>query len=375
MSSPYDINGKSTYMAIVSVKDIPAAIEDWRTINVRDPKLTSGVAKKIRDSLVDEPEAFFFKNRGMTLMTAHVEFDNKTNLLAIELSDKALHGLLDGGHTFKVIQEHLDSLTDEEKSQVAAFAKIEVIEGLTELDEVVDIVEARNTSTQVREQSLEELRGHYDAIKHILSGKVYADSIAYKEYELADDGSKKNIDIKEILSYLVCFDVASFDGNKHPILAYSGKGAVVEHIKEHQKEIERYIPLLPKILELRDHIYATLPDAYNSTGGKFGRLTDVGERKKVEKLPFSEEMSKHKIPSAFIYPLLAAFRALLDCKGDKCSWVTDPVKFYDSIKVELAERIVDEAIQFRNPTKMGKNKGTWGRCYDLVRLSVLERNV
>ena len=137
----------------------------------------------------------------------------------------------------------------------------------------------------------------------------------------------------------------------------------------------KYIPLLPKILELRDHIYATLPEAHNGNGGKFGKLTDVGERKKPETLTFSGESTKYKIPSGFIYPILAAFRATVACENGKCSWKVDPIKFYDSIKGELAERVVEQAIEFRNPNKMGKDKATWGRCYDLVRLSVLERNL
>ncbi len=373
--SPYDSTNRSTYMAVVNVRDVPNEIGDWRSINVRDPKLTGGVAKKIRESLTDAPDSFFFKNRGMTLMVEQTEFDNQSNILAVELSNKELHGLLDGGHTFKVIREYADSFAEEDSGKITACVKIEILAGISELEDVVGIVEARNTSTQVREQSLEELRGNYNQIKEVLQHETYAESIAYKEYELAEDGSKKDIDIKDILSYLVCFDTDSFDGNKHPIIAYSGKGVVVQHVKDHQALISKYIPLLPKILALHDHIYATLPDAYNnSTGGKFGKLVGVGERK-PEKLPFSQEVSKHQIPSAFIYPLLAAFRALLKSDQGKCSWVIDPIKFYDSIKVELAERIVDQAMTVRNPNKMGKDKATWGRCYDLVRLSVLERNL
>lgn len=375
VGSPYEEQGETTYTAVVNVKDIPEQIDEWRAINVRDPKLTGGVAGKIRESLTDEPENFFFKNRGMTLTVSKANFDNQTNSLSIELADPKIHGLLDGGHTFKVIREYLDSLEEGEKTQINAFAKIEIIEGIANIEEVVSIVEARNTSTQVRAQSLEELKGNYDQIKQVLQGKPYADSIAYKEYELSDEGLKKDLDIRDLLSYLICFDVESYSGSKHPIIAYSSKGAVIAHFKADPGRMLKYIPLLPKILELRDHIYATLPDAHNGNGGKFGKLTDVGERKKQEKLVFSGESTKYKIPSGFIYPILAAFRATVRCEDGKCSWRDDPIEFYDSIRVELAERIVEQAIEFRNPNKMGKDKATWGRCYDLVKLSVLERSV
>ena len=375
MASPYEDKGQTTYTVVVNVKDIPGKLDDWRSINVRDPKLTGGVAGKIRESLTDEPESFFFKNRGITLMVGKTNFDNQTNLLSIEFSDLRLHGLLDGGHTFKVIQEYVESLQQAEKAGINAFARIEIIEGIEDIEDVVNIVEARNTSTQVRAQSLEELRGNYDQIKKVLEGKPYADSIAYKEYELSDEGLKKDLDVRDLLSYLVCFDAENYQGNKHPIIAYSSKGAVIEHFKDNPEHMAKYIPLLPKILELRDHIYATLPEAHNENGGKFGKLTDVGERKKPEILVFSGESTKYKIPSGFIYPVLAAFRAAVNYQGGKCSWKIDPIKFYDSIKGELAERVVEQAIEFRNPNKMGKDRATWKLCHDLVRLSVLERSL
>ena len=150
---------------------------------------------------------------------------------------------------------------------------------------------------------------------------------------------------------------------------------MVDHFKNHSELLEKYIQVLPKILELRDHIYASLPQAYNSTGGKFGGLKDVNERKKEEVLVFSGEKSKYKIPSAFIYPALAAFRSLLSVNESGVSWKDNPIKFYDSTKVELSQRIVEQATGIQNPTKMGKDKATWGRCYDLIKLEVLERSL
>lgn len=61
---------------------------------------------------------------------------------------------------------------------------------------------ARNTSTQVKEQSLANLSQHFDAIKDILKNEPYANRIAYKETEFSEDGSRKDIDIKEIYHIL-----------------------------------------------------------------------------------------------------------------------------------------------------------------------------
>ena len=89
------------------------------------------------------------------------------------------------------------------------------------------------------------------------------------EYELADEGVQKDIDIKDILSYLICFEVESFSKESHPIKAYSSKSSLVPYFASNGDRIKKYIPLLPQILELRDLIYRELPITYNETGGKF----------------------------------------------------------------------------------------------------------
>jgi hypothetical protein len=43
--------------------------------------------------------------------------------------------------------------------------------------------------------------------------------------------------------------------------------------------------------------------------------------------------------------------------------------------VELANRVGEQALEFRNPNKLGKDKATWRACYDSVELAVLRKNV
>jgi hypothetical protein len=372
IASPYDEDGRSVYVAVVNLKDIPSDFDQWRSLNPRDPNPNSGVAKKITQTLRDAPSLFFFRNRGITLMVDHVALDQKGSAISIELVNRELNGLLDGGHTYKVIRNFVENLTEEELRDLNAYVRIELLEGFRVLDDAVSIVESRNTSIQVKEQSLEELRQQYDDIKTVLEGCSYAKRIAYKEVELADDGSQKDIDIKDILSYLMCFDVEEFDGKKHPIAAYSSKGAVIRHFKDNHDRLKKYIPLLPVILELHDRIYSDMPEAYKQTGGKFGNLTGVILKGGTD-LPFIGEDSDYRIPSGFIYPILASFRNLVRCDASKCSWKTDPLKYFEEIKTDLISRLGEQAREFRNPTKLGKDNATWGRCYDFVELETLRR--
>ena len=379
--SPYEENGSKTYIAVVNIKDIPSAFEDWRQINVRDAKTQSGVSKSIRKTLTDDPGSFFFKNRGMTLIVEKTEFDNQKNIVELELNDPRKNGLLDGGHTYSVIREYLSDLSDNEIHDFNAFVKIEIIEGISDDELITNIVEARNTSTQVKEQSLEELRKSYEAFHAILDDKSYGKRIAYKEYELGEDGNPKDIDIKEILSYLVCFDIDSFDGNKHPIKAYSTKASVIDHFKTNKQNMEKFIPLIPQILELSDNIYLKLPNAYNKgTEGKFGGLKGVifiqnKPRMEKEHLLFINKESDYRIPNGFIYPILAAFRNLVKIKDGKCEWKIDPVEFFETLKEELATIVGKQALEFKNPNKLGKDEATWKMCYQAVELATFRRNL
>ena len=379
INTPFEQEGRKIYLAVLRAKDLPKDFEEWRDINPRDPKTSSGVAKKIAESLQDQPEWFLFRNRGLTLLSERVSFDNSTNMLSVEFADKSMHGLLDGGHTYAVIREAVESLADDGDKSTSldkAYVKLEILEGITSKEETTEIVGARNTSTQVKDQSLANLLQHFDAIKEILKNEPYAQRIAYKETELNEDGSRKDIDIKEILSYLICFDREGFGDDTHPIIAYSGKSAVLKYAESNRERLQKYLPLLPEILILRDEIYEQMPAAWNDEGGKFGRLEGVDRKKRRSvELPFKNTKTEYAIPSSFLYPILASLRALIDIQDGRCSWKASPVSFFNKHKGELVGRLIEQALVFRNPNKLGKEKTVWRSCYDYVVMSVLKSHL
>lgn len=382
IESPFDDSVARSYIAVAKIVDLPAEVEEWRKINPRDPKLTSGVSRKIEKSLENNPDQFFFRNRGITLLVDKASFDNKSGEIVLELVDATRHGLLDGGHTYRVLQNYIHSASPEELQDIGACVRIEVIEGIDNLDDAVEIVLARNTSAQVKTESLEELNQHFEEIKQVLKDKPFANRIAYKEYEIDEStGEAKDVDIKEILSYLVCFDTEHFNNERHPIMSYSQKSQVIEHFKEYRARILKYIPLLPQILELRDTIYQQMPDAYNdATSGKFGALTGVLQlanrpRMSKEELIFIAGEANYRIPNAFIYPALASFRNLVKVDGMKASWKEDPIKMFSTLAKELSKTVGEQAKEMRNPTKLGKDQATWKLCNNIVRIAVLERGL
>lgn len=382
--TPYDESGKQKYYAIVDVKDIPLELDEWRELNVRDPKEEIRVPKEIKSSLQNDPTAFYFKNRGILLVADKVTFDNKTNVVTLEFTDKHMNGIADGGHSYRVIKNFVEPLSAEERAQIGAFVSVELLEGFKTREDIVPVIEARNKSTPVQEQSIQELLGSYEKIKQVLKDKSYADRIFYKQYEESIGDVQKDIDVKEILSYLYCFDVESFSNESHPIKAYSSSAAVVRHFadKANKERLEKYIPLLPQILELRDTIYAHMPALYNNgkggdDKGKFGKLkgVDLITRGPKEELVFTGEASNYRIPQGFIFPILASLRNLVKCDGKKCSWKTDPMTFLGETEKQLVALVGAQALEIKNPNALGKNSGTWTLCYQYVENTVLKRNI
>ena len=143
--------GYKNYLAVIDVRHLPD-LEDWRDINVRDAKLRGRVPAAIRRSFAEKPEEFFFMNRGMVIAAERVEFSESGPQKKIDLvmRDPEIHGLLDGGHTYRVVSEASKTMSRDEATR---YVRVEIITGF-DRESISDVVEARNTSNQVRDEFL-----------------------------------------------------------------------------------------------------------------------------------------------------------------------------------------------------------------------------
>src|SRR5262249_22306840 len=142
-----------------------------------------------------------------------VDFKDGEKSIDLVLIDPEIHGLLDGGHTYRVVRESAELLTEEDP---ARFVRVEIITGF-DRDTISDVVEARNTSNQVRDESLANLRQEFEPIKEVLKPHKYFDLIAWSEYEELESGKAKPIDVRDIISYLIAFDTGSFNSTSQPL--------------------------------------------------------------------------------------------------------------------------------------------------------------
>lgn len=359
--------------AVVEVSQLPD-LKDWRKINVRDPKLTGDVPRAIADSFTGDMDTFLFKNRGLTLSVKASEFDNGTGKLTVTLENPLIHGLLDGGHTNAVVLNERDNLSGKQ------YLRIELLEGFNE-DQVEGLVGARNTSNQVQDESLMNLRGKFNKLKTAFEGQPYAKKIAYQEFEVDDaTGEPKPVSVKEIIAILTAFNAARWSDTEHPINSYRSRAACLQYFQEKPEQYEKLYHIASDILKLYDKVVLTLPKHYNAIGGgtgqggRFGNLTGVSkpERKKP-KLDFTGDESDYSVPTGFVFPMLAAFRALLEPNGNGTyKWGMDPFKALDgALGQALAKTIGDFALEMKNPSKQGKSGPVWQSCYQVAEVAYL----
>lgn len=361
---------KQNSVALVNVKDLPD-LNNWRKVNVREVKKTGRVPRAIRDSLYEHPD-FHFMNRGLVINVDRIDFDQRNSILTITLTKPEYHGLLDGGHTYEIIMDERDSLEDDR------YVKIELLRGF-DTQEIIDIVGARNTSNQVQDKSLMNLEGKFGPIQELVKGTPYADRIAYKENE------DKDIDIREIISYLYPFHVTYHVGRAQPIHAYRSKAQCLNHFRDHRDDFAHIYPIAKDILELWDYIHLYFPHLYNEArgGGRFGGLTGVSvakhRDKPVEKvlLYFIERKSQYKITDAAKYPILAAFRAFVEIDKETGDYFwgkgIKPVEMLEGpLGQSLALKVGESLMDTRNSNKTGKSALLWESCYQAARIEYLE---
>ncbi|MGK2849022.1 MAG: AIPR family protein [Minisyncoccota bacterium] len=351
---PYlDMVGKRTYYLVANiqrVKEDLSELKNWREINPRHPNTKSDVAKSIVDTLENDPTSFVAKNVGLTVLIDEVAYDNKTQSAKIKLSDKELHGLLNGGNTYQIVTDFLE----ENDVPDATFIRIELLEGYTTREEVVELVEARNTSKQVEEVSLLNLQKKFDWIQLVLTNTEYGDRVAYTENDpKMYSGKKKDITITEIISYLLCFDVQN---ETNPVWVYSQKSKVLEYFakEENFQRLQKYAPILDRILKLRDLAMEAL---------QVKAIQDLDSVRKSRKkdgdeLPFIERSVPYKIPIAFIYPLLSPLRMYVKVDTE-ASFTASPEDALKKVSKVYAETLADWMHDAGTPTKLGKMKSFW----------------
>ncbi|MED4012905.1 AIPR family protein [Priestia aryabhattai] len=361
----------------INVQDLPGNI--WMETNLRERNFKTQVAQKIKKSLIESPnDNFHLLNRGILISAHYVEVIEKESekYVRIYLLHKGLHGSVDGGHTLEIIKKYKHQIINKKR------VTIEVMTGVEDYFE--ELADARNTYVKVEDKSKLELEKKFDFIKKAIAHKRYAKDIAYKDNE---EGS---IDVRDIVAILSMFNISRYPNKQgeqnYPTAAYSRKAMCINWYREDYEKgsnnpYKKMTGLITDILELLDRVQADLPNFYSTSvangKGQYGRIKGVtpGKGGRKFKRLFADEVAytEYSTPNGFIYPIVGAFRYLIEEVNGVYRWKADPFEIWKKIGPYLTLILIDAHRGVgNNPNSTGKFISLWGHLYDKVKIAYLD---
>lgn len=371
INNKVDSDYPQMYYAICDVKDIPNNIP--MQTNPRNQRMNSGVAKKIKNSLLNTTEPnFYLLNRGILISAEAVHYDNNSGKIKIFFDDFDVHGNVDGGHTYKAILEKRDNLDYGEQ-----FVKLEILTGVEDIFQ--SLAAARNTSTQVQDESIAELENRFDMIKDAIVNEPFKNYVFFKENADGD------IDVAEIVSILTMFNLEKYpDMSSFPIIAYSGKKKCIDYyIDAHKANGEtvsnpyfKMKDIMVDIFKLYDMLEINIGKYYKqkNSSGRYGSVKGIAipkEGKHFYSKFYKQEMD-YQSPTGFLYPILGAFRSLVDDDGSKYFWKKDPFDIMKKIGPDLVATTIERSRTLSNNAQsVGKDTGNWKTLYMTIALEIM----
>ena len=361
-------SGHTKYVCYIQASSIPVELADWMKTNPRDQKMTTDVAKTIQKSL-NENSDFHELNRGVVLSAESVEYDNKFERVTMELVNGDIHGNIDGGHTLKAIF----SAQEEENLPDDRYVFMEIFVGLST---PVELAAARNTSVQVDLKSREELNKSFEILKEAMSGLVFEKRIAYKMNQHYGEDFKP-IDVREIITILNMFNQNLYPvmseggtaGESQPVQSYTGKEYSLKRFLDQGKDtreqgIQKMGKIIPDIFTLWDKVEVELPMKAGQTRHRYGaKKYSKYTGEVIGTTMLSETDIRHLVPKGIMYPIVGAFRALIqvDAVTGEYSWKRDPFKAWETMGPKLVGIVLDEKED--NPEYLGKSRNLWSNLF------------
>jgi len=357
------------YWLTVCARDFPRGIST--KANTRDPVgLNRPIYKDVRESLKGKtsvPGTFDLLNKGITILAVDVRMSEKSKGFVELVVDDEAGGIVDGGHTAKLIWDAQEADQIPAEQFVDVYVRTNISGGL-----ITDIARGLNTSIQVQAKSIYNHGGVFDWLKEAIASEPYADQFSWRESDSAE------YDVRDLVGVLECFNVFDFpnDSGKHPVTAYEKWSVVLDRFEQDfqthkddltQSKYFRLKPLLLGALALYDYIRREFRDIHNDNGGSAGALNIVEDTKRgAFQFPFAGlTESKYRLTKGAAFPILASFRNFveIDPKTQVVGWrggFESVLSAWHDAAPELVSQTVASTKEYgRNPDQLGKNRKHW----------------
>jgi hypothetical protein len=350
-----------------------AAKLDRGNANVRPPSERKKPFRDMIETVEKDPSRFHIKNRGIIYRCEKFEFDNSTRILrvtnplpddSLDEADELKFGIADGGHTFEVIQQTIKRSVDLEKLEgwKEPFVRVHFLAGdALATGEIEQVVEALNTSSQVQQYTIDEYQNKFDSLKAALTSKGFdTNLIAFRENE------EKDWEVREVVQRLGCFLKDRWKSTQ-PTQMYRSKGKALELFTSDASspEFERLYDVIVDVLTLPEYIQSEFSRA-ETKGRKFGALRAVKKLKKPFTRPGTPYATDHEMDLAASLPIAAAFRDLLELKGERYQWKADYKKVFKAASDELYKALAMKSRTAKSVNALGADTEYWTLASNIV---------
>jgi hypothetical protein len=350
---------------------------DRGNANVRPPSETKKPFRDMMITVEKDPGSFHLKNRGIIYLCEKFEYDNGRKAIRLTIpdikaeetddmeNDEPRFGITDGGHTYEVIRQTIGKANElaEQEGWTEPYVRVHFLAGTgIESGEIEQVVEALNTSSQVQQFSMDEYQNRFDELKKALRDTGFDISlIAFRENE------EKEWEIREIIQRMACFLKDRWK-TVQPTQMYRSKGKALDFFtnSESQEEFRRLYSVITDVITLPELIQSEFSRGEMIKGKRFGGLRAVKILKKPYTRPGTTYVTDHEMDTAASLPLAAAFRELLELKGDKYQWKLDPKAVLCRCAEELYKALVSRSRSARSINSLGADTEYWMHAVNII---------
>jgi hypothetical protein len=394
-----DPNNENTRIvhALVNVNDLPQDIP--LDPDPRRPKDTGAVPKRIINSLKTNNGRFHLLNRGITISVKHYDYDNKRNILSLQIPQDDRYGIIDGGHSYdaiiKTVKAERDILSKAAKHSQGnispddrvlsdQYVHIEILERIEE--HLADIAEARNFSVALKPWTLANYRDKFEWLLESL-GKEQAKAIIK-----VSENDEQPVGILDVIQVLGAINPILFAEEKPAQEAYKNSGKLLEYFTADDDKygFEKLAPISRDIMRLYDYVRFHFKKKYNAPDdetGKRGLFAARREAKEANEKRAARQKATYYwldpkgvpqigdsvIDKGFAIPLISGFRVLLEERDGKFYWLTDPITFFDEYGSKLVRTIMNASDNLGNdPHTVGRDSQVYRQLTSEVRRWYLE---
>jgi RNA polymerase-binding transcription factor DksA len=278
------------YAGFVPVTALPTDLPNRP--NLRDTNLKSPVSKDVKASLDANDGEFHLKNKGITVVASSVAVVSP-GVVEVAIDAASDDGILDGGHTYKIIQSSIAEGVSLGKQYVWLAVRVNVAGALR-----AKMAEGLNKTTAVSSASLANRLGEFEWLKSLLPESATA-RVAWRQND------KRDVKADELIAELYAVNAYTSD----PHVAYGSRAKALSALRADRSKFDSHAALSYDALKLYERIQHHFADWALKNLSK--RAIESRSAKLTTGPVFDESLSKRydKLARGVALPILSAFRA------------------------------------------------------------------